>query len=60
MGGDAGDWEDSPDKELCRYEFFEILVRMAKLKFEKQKLGLSVAAATEKLLTEYIYQTSLK
>jgi hypothetical protein len=34
VGGDAGDLEDNPDKELCRYEFFEIVVRMAKLKFE--------------------------
>ena len=32
--GETGDLEDNPDKELCRYEFFEIIVRMAKLKFE--------------------------
>lgn len=34
VGGNAGDLEDNPDKELCRYEFFEIIVRMAKLKYE--------------------------
>ena len=34
VGGGAADLEDNPDKELCRYEFFEIIVRMAKLKFE--------------------------
>jgi hypothetical protein len=34
VGGGQADLEDNPDKELCRYEFFEILVRMAKLKFE--------------------------
>ena len=46
VGGEAGDLDDNPDKELCRYEFFEIIVRMAKLKYENQKLGLSVADAT--------------
>jgi len=25
--------EDNPDRELCRYEFYEILVRMAQAKF---------------------------
>ena len=44
--GEQGDLEDNPDKELCRYEFFEIIVRMAKLKFEKRKARLSVAEAT--------------
>ena len=34
VGGQQGDLDDNPDKELCRYEFFEIIVRMAKLKFE--------------------------
>lgn len=37
------DLEDNPDQELCRYEFYEIVVRMAKLKYENQKLGLSVS-----------------
>lgn len=32
--GEAGDLEDNPDQELCRYEFYEIVVRLAKLKFE--------------------------
>jgi hypothetical protein len=31
---DGGDLDDNPDNELCRYEFFEILVRIAKLKYE--------------------------
>lgn len=45
VDGQQEELEDNPDKELCRYEFFEILVRMAKLKFENRKAGLSVAAA---------------
>ena len=44
--GEQGDLEDNPDKELCRYEFFEIIVRMAKLKFEKRKARLTVAEST--------------
>ena len=31
--GVPGGLEDNPGKELCRYEFFEILVRMATVKF---------------------------
>ena len=54
VGGGAADLEDNPDKELCRYEFFEIIVRMAKLKFENMKLKLTVAQATQKLITDYI------
>ena len=60
VGGAQGDLEDNPDKELCRYEFFEIIVRMAKLKFENQKLGLTVAQATQKLIDEYIIKMSLQ
>ena len=28
-----GGLDDNPDKELCRYEFFEIIVRMALAKY---------------------------
>ena len=31
--GKQEELEDNPDKELCRYEFFEIIVRMAKEKY---------------------------
>ncbi len=31
--GVPGGLDDNPDKELCRYEFFEIMVRMAIAKF---------------------------
>ena len=51
VGGGAADLEDNPDKELCRYEFFEIIVRMAKHKFIEAKKKknippLTVAEAT--------------
>lgn len=59
--GESGvDLEDNPDQELCRYEFFEILVRMAKLKFENQKLNLSVADSVRKLLDEYVSKMALQ
>ena len=39
VGGEQGDLDDNPDTELCRYEFYEIVVRMARLKYiEKQKM----------------------
>mmetsp|Transcript_911 Transcript_911/g.1115 ORF Transcript_911/g.1115 Transcript_911/m.1115 type:complete len:246 (+) Transcript_911:821-1558(+) len=60
VGGAAGDLDDNPDKELCRYEFFEIIVRMGKLKYENQKLGLTVAQALQKLLDDYIFQMSMR
>jgi len=60
VAGEQGDLEDNPDKELCRYEFYEIIVRIAKLKYENQKLGLTVAQATAKLLDEYIRQHQLR
>lgn len=31
--GVPGGLDDNPDKELCRYEFFEIIVRMALAKY---------------------------
>lgn len=61
VGGEAGDLDDNPDKELCRYEFFEIIVRMAKLKFcDNQKLPINIAQATQKLLDDFIYRMSLE
>lgn len=35
--------DDNPDDELCRFEFFEILVRIAKLKYENRKSGFTVS-----------------
>jgi hypothetical protein len=33
--GVPGGLDDNPDKELCRYEYYEIFVRMAIEKFPK-------------------------
>ena len=56
VAGEQGDLEDNPDRELCRYEFFELLVRMAKLKYENRKAGLTVSESIEKFLQDYIFQ----
>lgn len=44
--GVPGGLEDNPDKELCRYEFYEILVRMAVAKYS----NIEPAEALSKLL----------
>jgi hypothetical protein len=30
----GADLDENPDNQLCRYEYFEIIVRIAKVKFE--------------------------
>lgn len=48
--GVPGGLDDNPDKELCRYEFFELLVRMAIAKFPNYP----PADALRKLVEEYM------
>lgn len=48
------DLEDNPDRALCRYEFLEILVRMAHAKY-----GVSIRPLHQSLqilLDEYVYK----
>lgn len=47
--------EDNPDRDLWRYEFYEIIVRLAYEKYYKSKIWSSIANATEKLLGD-IYE----
>ena len=49
--------EDNPDKELCRYEFLEILVRIADVKYLKAKPPRAklYAEAFEKLIVEQVF-----
>ena len=44
--------EDNPDRDLCRYEFFEILVRMAGAKFKDSKAAQTWDEATEMIIQE--------
>ena len=42
---------DNPDKSLCRYEFMEIICRIADYKYAK-KDGIKLSAAVEKLILD--------
>lgn len=53
---DFDDLDDNPQQELCRYEFFEIIVRMAMFKY--QDLKMTVAEMTAKLIQEHIFKYS--
>jgi hypothetical protein len=58
--GVPGGLDDNPDKELCRYEFFEILVRMAIAKYpslpqhEALSMKISILIYLGKMLDEYV------
>ena len=48
------DLDNNDDKSLCRYEYLEILVRLAKIKFFDKGVEPTVAKATDRLIREYI------
>lgn len=52
------DLEENDDKALCRYEFIEIIARMAKHKFFDSGAASSVSEATERLLAQFIIPNS--
>lgn len=45
---------ENPDKALCRYEFFEILVRVANAKYKESGIVATHSDALKKLLHENI------
>jgi len=49
---DEDDNDDNPARELCRYEFMEIFVRIADFKFKQSKQAKTYAEAYERLLKE--------
>jgi len=57
------DQEHNPDHEIMRFEFWEILIRIAKRKYIDTKREISIAVAFEKLVKELIlhdtFQTKL-
>ena len=46
--------QDNPEKALCRFEFFEILLRVASAKFKETGIVNTYHEALEKLLKEHI------
>ena len=51
---DFDDLDDNPQQELCRYEFFEIIARMAMCKYSD--IPISPADMTQKLLEDHIFR----
>jgi hypothetical protein len=52
------DMENNPDRYLCRYEFFEIIVRIAKEKYLKSRTCKTLIEAVGKLLGDNIFKNS--
>lgn len=48
------DLDNNDDKSLCRYEFLEIIARLAKIKYFEKGICHSVAASTEKMIQDSI------
>ena len=48
--------DDNPDRSLCRYEFMEILCRIADHKYKKKMIVDTLAEAVEKLIHECIFK----
>ena len=46
--------EANDDRSLCRFEFYEILVRLAKLKFYEKGACKTIAEAVEKLIVDHV------
>ncbi len=46
--------DNNPDRDLCRYEFYEILVRMARTKYVDSKREPSLARATRRFLKDEV------
>jgi hypothetical protein len=47
--------DENPDKELCRFEVFEILLRMANSKYREPGICANYSDALEKLLKENVF-----
>lgn len=54
------DLEENDDNSLCRFEYLEIIARMAKTKFFEKGICKTVHESLEKLLLEYIIPNSIE
>ena len=50
------DNDDNPDRALCRYEFMEIIVRIADYKYKKKFKANSLADAVHMLIKDNIFK----
>ena len=54
------DLEENDDNSLCRFEFLEIIARMAKQKYFERGVCKTVAESVEKLLVDFIIPNSIE
>lgn len=54
------DLEENDDNSLCRFEFIEIMARMAKTKFYDKGICATVWESCQKLLTEFIIPNTIE
>jgi hypothetical protein len=54
------DLEDNADRSLCRYEFYEILVRMAYTKYVEKGPCKTIAEAVQKIYDEHVLMKSVE
>ena len=54
------DLEENDDNSLCRFEWLEIIARLAKAKFLDHGVCKSVASSTRKLITDFILPNTLE
>jgi hypothetical protein len=53
------DLEDNDDRNLCRYEYYEIIARMAKVKFQEKGICDCMHSAVEKFCLEYLIPNTI-
>lgn len=53
------DIEENDDNSLCRYEFMEIIARMAKTKYKDKGICGTVHESCKKMLTEFIIPNTI-
>lgn len=52
--------DENPDRELCRFEFFELLLRISICKFKDTYICDTYHESFEKLIKEYVFRHSHK
>jgi len=54
------DLEENDDSSLCRYEYMEIITRMAKVKYQESGLAKTVHESCERLLAQFIVPNTIE
>jgi hypothetical protein len=50
--------EDNPDRDLCRFEFYEIIVRLARPKYKNSGMASSLDAAVKMIIEENLVKNT--